>query len=447
MLKLIIVDDERVIRESINNLIDWKAMGIQVVGLCKNGLEAYDMIMDENPDIVMTDIRMPGFSGLELIRRIQESNQNVEFIILSGYGEFDYAKEAMTYGVKHYLLKPSNEDQIIEVINTVKSDCLRKNAEESQQEAQQVITNQLSRTVMRSILAEGLSEVSPMTKLAAKYAMYLNFDQSEYQTLYFYYTDHNKVLPTLEVINQYFGHKAPGLILYPIYVHQTLIVFFESYALSYHALDIHFKTNEQLSKWGVDYNRQAYGNLQELLNEQLNKLRRYDVVNTINNGQLMPLYNYRGIISQSDALAEQIRNSSEDKRDLYLSKLKVLLQGISNTDFLKIMISNLILKSSHHSMNSLASMEFIIKLNGLSECEEINDLFAQEETIIFAGNTNNTCGYKEFICQIMNYVYDNLNNPGLSLKWIAGKSSFYECGLCQQSFPERNGKSLLCISN
>lgn len=60
MLKLVIADDERVIRETISTIIDWKQYDIELVGLCKNGLEAYDAILDESPDIVLTDIRMPG---------------------------------------------------------------------------------------------------------------------------------------------------------------------------------------------------------------------------------------------------------------------------------------------------------------------------------------------------------------------------------------------------
>ena len=85
MLKLIIADDERVIRETISRLIDWESIGVEVVGLCKNGIEAYNMILDESPDIVMTDIRMPGLTGLELVREISQSDQRIQFIILSGY--------------------------------------------------------------------------------------------------------------------------------------------------------------------------------------------------------------------------------------------------------------------------------------------------------------------------------------------------------------------------
>ena len=98
---MIIADDERVIRESISRLIDWEKLGVELTGLCRNGLEAYDMIIDEDPDIVLTDIRMPGMDGLELIRKVSLMDLDTRFILLSGYGEFEYAKEAMKYGVKH----------------------------------------------------------------------------------------------------------------------------------------------------------------------------------------------------------------------------------------------------------------------------------------------------------------------------------------------------------
>ena len=72
MLKLVIADDEKIIRETIRNFIDWQSIGIEVVGVCSNGVEAYETILDYYPDIVLTDIKMPGFSGLELVKKIKE---------------------------------------------------------------------------------------------------------------------------------------------------------------------------------------------------------------------------------------------------------------------------------------------------------------------------------------------------------------------------------------
>lgn len=128
MLKMIIVDDEKIIRETIYSIIDWTALGIEVVGVCKDGIEAFDAIVDEYPDIVMTDIKMPGISGLELIAKVQEAELAIEFVILSGYGEFEFAQTAMKYGVKHYLLKPTNEKEIIQVMQACTVTCQEKMA-------------------------------------------------------------------------------------------------------------------------------------------------------------------------------------------------------------------------------------------------------------------------------------------------------------------------------
>lgn len=116
MLRLLIADDEKIVRETVSTFINWSSLGIEVVGSCKNGLEAYDAILDEYPDIVLTDIRMPKLSGIDLVKRITQQNTDIQFILLSGYNEFSYAKEAMKYGVKHYLLKPCNEQEIIEAV-------------------------------------------------------------------------------------------------------------------------------------------------------------------------------------------------------------------------------------------------------------------------------------------------------------------------------------------
>ena len=126
MYRLVIADDEKAIRETIASFIDWKSLDIDVVAVCKNGNEAYDAILDEYPDIVLTDIRMPGMSGLEMIQRLKEAGGEIEFIILSGYGEFEYAKKAMELGVDHYLLKPCNENEIIKVIETAKEACQKR---------------------------------------------------------------------------------------------------------------------------------------------------------------------------------------------------------------------------------------------------------------------------------------------------------------------------------
>lgn len=120
MYQLLIADDEKIIRESVKDLIPWKELDVEICACCKNGLEALDAILDTAPDIVMTDIRMPGISGLELIEKIQKFDPHIQFIILTGYPEFEYARQALRYGVKEYLLKPISEEAIINAVKHAK---------------------------------------------------------------------------------------------------------------------------------------------------------------------------------------------------------------------------------------------------------------------------------------------------------------------------------------
>ena len=121
MLKAIIADDEINICYLISNLIDWDEYGIEIVKICTNGKEAYSSILELNPDIVITDIRMPGYDGLKLVRETKRVDKNVVFILISGHKDFQYAYNAIQYGVEHYMLKPIHKNELIKNIESIKS--------------------------------------------------------------------------------------------------------------------------------------------------------------------------------------------------------------------------------------------------------------------------------------------------------------------------------------
>jgi two-component system response regulator YesN len=119
MRTLLIADDERIIREGIANAVDWESLGISGVLLASDGKAAYETIINQKPDIVIIDIKMPEMTGIEVISRIKQKGFGPEFIILSGYGEFDYAQEAIRNNVRNYILKPCNICEITESIRKI----------------------------------------------------------------------------------------------------------------------------------------------------------------------------------------------------------------------------------------------------------------------------------------------------------------------------------------
>ena len=122
MIKLFLVEDEIVMRDGIRRHIDWEKEGIEFVGEAGDGELAYPMILEQKPDILVTDIKMPFMDGLELSELAKKALPELKIIILSGYDEFSYAQKALSLGVTEYLLKPITPAKLLETINKVKED-------------------------------------------------------------------------------------------------------------------------------------------------------------------------------------------------------------------------------------------------------------------------------------------------------------------------------------
>lgn len=116
MYRVMIVDDEKYIRRSIINRVDWEKYGLEVVGEAADGEEAYARVQLYQPDIILVDIRMPVLDGLGLIKLLAEEHRHIKVIILSAYQDFAYAKTAIQLGVEDYLLKPIDEVELEEVL-------------------------------------------------------------------------------------------------------------------------------------------------------------------------------------------------------------------------------------------------------------------------------------------------------------------------------------------
>lgn len=112
MYTVLIADDEQNIREGLKCIVDWNALGFQICGETANGGDTLRFILNENPDLVLLDIRMPKMYGTEIIRSAREHGYTGEFIILSGYSDFAYAQTAIRYGAGCYLTKPIDEDEL-----------------------------------------------------------------------------------------------------------------------------------------------------------------------------------------------------------------------------------------------------------------------------------------------------------------------------------------------
>ncbi len=128
-LKVVIADDEARICKLIQILADWDALGMEVVGVAANGIEALEQVRIHRPHILITDIRMPGCSGLDLIEKAKEDVDDLQIIIISGYAQFEYAQAAMKFGVGDYLLKPIKKEELMSTLAKLGQHCREKMTE------------------------------------------------------------------------------------------------------------------------------------------------------------------------------------------------------------------------------------------------------------------------------------------------------------------------------
>lgn len=445
-MKLLIVDDEKIIRETISHHIPWRSLGIDIIGTASNGLEAYDIIMDEYPDIVMTDIKMPGLSGLQLIQKIKKVHPDVEFIIISGYGEFEFAREAMQYGIHHYLLKPCNEEQIIESVRETMDELSRKRSSGSLTPTD-VSRKHMEATMILNIINELTARESESDSLTEDffypYEKFMDFDHVPYELCYLHFLDESSLQDAIKQIDLFCQTQSPRISFHMLYVHQTMLLFFPSYCLQYDELDTYMRglylPHQQIT---IQYQRTHYENLKALFDHMIPKVKRYETACFNNNGTLITICNYRTIMREIESLSERIYSGDIKIAGEALDALFVQLYQISNPVFLKQLISSIIMRAASKCLHysSLEATEFLLTLNSLSDTAQIMERCIPALQGIYQKYHTTKASSGSLSSTIDEYVRQNLSDSNLSLKWIAEKILYMNVDYVSKKFFKETGQ-------
>lgn len=177
MLKIFLVEDESIVREGLRDNIPWQQYGYKFVGEASDGEMALPMIQKTQPDVLLTDIKMPFMDGLSLSRIVHQEFPDMKIIIISGYDDFEYARQAISVGVEQYLLKPITRASLQKVLTELKAKIESEQEQKNYQEKFQNETReyeQFSRTNFFMKVFEGRMPVQEIYEEAAKLSLRLN---------------------------------------------------------------------------------------------------------------------------------------------------------------------------------------------------------------------------------------------------------------------------------
>lgn len=158
MYSVLLVDDEPLAIEGLRMFVDWEGHGFRICGMCENGTEALAVAQKLMPDVIVTDIRMPQMDGLELIGQLQGERgvDSTEFVVISAYSEFSFAKRAMQLGVHNFLMKPIIEEDADEVLSRIrirldKKRAIQRKVEGNQESSLQALMVQKLKKVLQAV--------------------------------------------------------------------------------------------------------------------------------------------------------------------------------------------------------------------------------------------------------------------------------------------------------
>lgn len=177
MLKVFLVEDESIVREGLRDNIPWQQYGYQFVGEAGDGEMALPLIQQTKPDVLLTDIKMPFMDGLSLSRIVHQEFPDMKIIIISGYDDFEYARQAISVGVEQYLLKPITRDSLQKVLSELKAKIETEREQKNYQERYQSEAReyeQFSRSNFFVKVFEGRMPVQDIYEEAAKVSVKIN---------------------------------------------------------------------------------------------------------------------------------------------------------------------------------------------------------------------------------------------------------------------------------
>lgn len=438
MLRLMIVDDEQIIREALSEMVDYQSIGYELVATAKNGMEALDTIRDEYPDVVVTDIRMPFLSGLELIERSIKSDSNITFVLLSGYGEFDYAKQAMKYGVRHYLLKPTDKQELIETLISIRQERLLEEEKRITERSQLLCSLQTS--LEQCFLMESLTYEEDFSAVYKKYLPLLPSSLDCSTACICSYVEESYMKNFAADARRLLELEQAPLRFSCIYIKNNMILIFHAPSLVFQERICRLLENlhyfGQTVAFELHFLHEATA--QKLFHRILLKISRFQQIFLVDGDA--HTYEIRNDLTapwRISHLSATITNASDSYQATRV--LNAVFHDTMPTDTAKNLALSLFLKRWPESkaLPTETACDFFQKLYHCLSIQEIQNLM---EAVMLQGNAGSQEEKNSAnIALLKSYVDQHLDSENLSLKWLAENYLFISIGYLSKLFIKEEG--------
>ncbi|MGI5894848.1 MAG: response regulator transcription factor [Candidatus Merdivicinus sp.] len=443
MLKrLMIADDEKIIRDSLSKMIDWESYGYQLIGTARNGMEAYDMICNLYPDVIISDIRMPLLSGLEMIRRALSLDQDLTFVILSGYGEFEYAREAMELGVKYFLLKPTNIDELKRVLQEISESYVQKEARRQQRMAQ--LYREVCFPIQKAMLTDALLDTGNLEKVLTNYRQIFEIHESNIQLCVCLYVGEDEAERCLDLLRRTYRRIGVEEYFPPIYVGRALLLTFRVSNLTVPEKFLDIVQGIHLPGQETEYEAKCYPvtEFADCFQLMIRKISRFNRILILDQkGIFHEVYSNNRHISIANDLYRELRSKS-NRQDI----ARILLEYFSPDMEMEAAyaLSICLMIQTHQSgsvslqMNMSSYLGKIYEAKTVSEIREITEYYI---VLLLSGNCSQLSDHNDLIGMLKDFVGSHLDAEYLSLKWLAENYLFVSISYLSRQFTKIEGKS------
>ncbi|MDR2022949.1 MAG: response regulator [Hungatella sp.] len=438
MLRLMIVDDEQIIREALSQMIDYESIGYKLIATAKNGMEAYDIICDDYPDVVITDIRMPILNGLDLIERSIKSDSHITFILLSGYNDFEYAKQAMKYGVRYYLLKPTDKNELVESLVSIRKE--RHEEEESRKMQQQDFLIGLHFPLEQSFIMEALEHQDSFSAVFRKYQGLLSLPKNCIYACICSFVEESYLKSFICDVRKLLEDSKVPLQFSILYVKNTAILIFPAFTLAIQERMESAITSLRYPGQSVTFEAKFLhrDSAEKLFQEIIQKVSRFERILLIGEGE--DAHEIRNHIA-SPWMISRLEDSITSAVDtIQAGELldSVFMDSIPLSTARNLALGLFLQTGPEREKLPVdAACDFFRRLYSCDTVSGIRELLrvvlVRKDTVCGAHKASSN------IALLKAYIREHLYSENLSLKWLAENYLFVSVGYLSKQFVKEEG--------